>query len=790
MPLILLAALAASGRALAAPAPAPDKESGEPAVICGVPSRPGFEVVVDDILEVCTRLNRAIAENNPDTYGFARSLLQHQVKVLEAWPVTDKTSREDRSTLMEYVLELDAKTHTAWRRASARGDVQKITESAVRPEDPITKAKGRPDGDAGPASPAKIAEAEKQVNVVLPNDPDVRTDLAKAYLGAGQPSDAERNASKAIEFAPMAPDGWSLRSAARMQQGNYSGAYTDAQQALVLDPQNKLAQTVQSYVKESSKNLRGQKPPDLRALLTTINVPGGARQPSDSGKTATGAGLSDGASSAQLLRGGSVRPAADTPSQRLVIESSTKLKLNDKTGALMAATRAIESDPKNPDAWAARAEVSNKLGNYSAAVKDADQALALDPRDAKALRERSFANYNLGNYQRAYEDADNSVKLEPQNALGYLYRAMAREKLGDIPGALKDYQTAASIDPSLKPFFDDAMARRGGGPTLARLGSRARSLGILAVASVLGLSLIAFALRKDTRGAKTAARWLSGFGAYRGTVSAPAKARSGTLPPGTILGGAFKIAGELGRGGMGIVYDAMDTKLDRRVAVKQLRRELAAPDDLDRFLREAKLAAKLKHPNIVSMLTVVDRDGEAFLVFEYVDGQTLDKRLEKTEKFSLKEARPILSDVCSALGYAHAHRIIHRDLKPSNILVDSGGRARVMDFGIAHQARTVSKETTTAPYGTPAYMAPEQAMGRVSPSSDLYALGVTSYELLTGRLPFGANADDKLNRIFASPSKFGLPPAADAFFDQALEPDPSRRFASAAEFLKRLEELG
>jgi serine/threonine-protein kinase len=241
---------------------------------------------------------------------------------------------------------------------------------------------------------------------------------------------------------------------------------------------------------------------------------------------------------------------------------------------------------------------------------------------------------------------------------------------------------------------------------------------------------------------------------------------------------------------MGIVYDAMDTKLDRRVAVKQLRRELAAPGDLERFLREAKLAAKLRHPNIVAVLSVVEQSGEAFIVFEFVDGASLDKRLEGGGKIDLKEARPILADVCGALGCAHGQRIIHRDLKPANILIDISGRARIMDFGIAHQAKTVSKQTATAPWGTPDYMAPEQALGRVSPASDLYALGIMTYEMLTGRLPFGGTAEDKLTKIFAPPSKLGLPSAADAFFDQALEPDPARRFASAEAFLHGFERLG
>jgi tetratricopeptide (TPR) repeat protein len=784
----LIAALALWSHAAPAPAPTPALlDCGDRVDPDSAPDESAKRAAKwnNQLRGYCLKMNNSINRSEQAPGGDQRAMDDYAENMTLAQGLIEKVRSEPTSMEKQAFLikadDLIIRSSNRWG-APAKTEAKKLADPA-----PSGGAAGDP-----AASLARTADLEKKADVILPTNPEMRVDLAKSYIGLGQPADAERNASKAIFLAPMLPDGWALRSAARVQQGNLPGAASDAQRTLALDPQNKLAQTVQSFVNDSSKDLtRHPKLPDLRSLLSAGPVRAGAVRPSDSGKPLHGADLAEGASTALLLRGGPTRPAPDTPSQRLVAEASTKLKLKDKTGALLAATRAIEADPKNPDAWAARAEASNKLGNYAGAIKDAKQALELDPGNAKALRERSFANYNVGKYQEAFDDADKAVKLEPSNALGYLYRAMAREKLGDIPGALKDYETAASLDVSLKPFYEDAMSRHGGGPNMAApTALRGRGLGLLVLAAAGVLGLLALAAKRRRGGVTTAARWLSGFGAYHGTGGAAANPRSGTLPPGTLLGSGFRIAGELGRGGMGIVYDATDTKLDRRVAIKQLRRELASSDDLDRFLREAKLAAQLKHPNIVSVLTVVERDDEAFLVFEYVDGQTLDKRLEASGPLGLKEAGLVLADVCGALGYAHDRRIIHRDLKPSNILIDTGGRARIMDFGIAHQAKTVSKATSTAPWGTPAYMAPEQGMGRVSPASDLFALGVTAYELLTGRLPYAGAAEDKLNKIYAPPSKFGLPGSADAFFDQALEPDPARRFESAVRFLESFQRLG
>lgn len=283
---------------------------------------------------------------------------------------------------------------------------------------------------------------------------------------------------------------------------------------------------------------------------------------------------------------------------------------------------------------------------------------------------------------------------------------------------------------------------------------------------------------------------LAGAGAWawrrrRPTTGLPAPA--GTLGPGTLLGGNFRIERELGRGGMGVVYEATDTALNRKVAVKQLRAELRQdPKEFELFLVEARLVAALKHPNIVEIHSVVDAGGEVCLVFEFVAGNPLNAVLQRARRLDLPVARGLLAQIGAALDYAHGQKIIHRDLKPANVMVTAEGGVKVMDFGLAHQAQqTVARQTRAESWGTPPYMAPEQELGAVSRESDLYSLAVLFYEALTGKLPFpGPNylaQKRELAFVPVSRAASGLPPALDGVFARALHPDPARRFHSAAE---------
>ena len=220
-------------------------------------------------------------------------------------------------------------------------------------------------------------------------------------------------------------------------------------------------------------------------------------------------------------------------------------------------------------------------------------------------------------------------------------------------------------------------------------------------------------------------------------ITAELTARSNALAP------DFVLEREIGRGGMGVVYRGMDVRLERPVAIKVLPESLADVADIrERFLREARTAAKLSHQNIVPIYRADDLRGVVFIVMAYVDGESLADRLAKRGTLPAQELVPILRDVASALDDAHAHGIVHRDIKPENILLDRvTGRALVTDFGIARVAEAKPLTATGQVLGTVHYMSPEQISGDpVDGRSDLYSLGVVAFRALTGRLPFDNEA--------------------------------------------------
>jgi predicted Ser/Thr protein kinase len=219
------------------------------------------------------------------------------------------------------------------------------------------------------------------------------------------------------------------------------------------------------------------------------------------------------------------------------------------------------------------------------------------------------------------------------------------------------------------------------------------------------------------------------------------------------VAGRYSIDRELGRGGMGIVYLARDVQLDRHVAIKLLPPDRAVDDAVRlRFVREARLAAKLSHPNIIPIYAVDEVDGFVFYVMAYVDGETLGERVRARGPMAASEATRVLREVAWALGHAHAQGVVHRDVKPENIMLERGtGRALVTDFGIAAAIGTDESPTVA---GTPEYMSPEQALGgELDARSDVYALGATAYFLVAGRTPFvGARAVDVVAQHVATPA--------------------------------------
>ena len=204
------------------------------------------------------------------------------------------------------------------------------------------------------------------------------------------------------------------------------------------------------------------------------------------------------------------------------------------------------------------------------------------------------------------------------------------------------------------------------------------------------------------------------------------------------LNGRYRLDAQIGAGGMSTVYRAFDAVLERRVAVKLMHREIAADtDQLERFRREARAVAQLSHPHIVGVIDAGEEDGRPYIVFEYVEGETLKDRIRRMGRLPVDEAIAYAIEIARALSAAHARHIVHRDVKPQNVLIDEEGSAKVTDFGIA---RSLDEEGLTAEgrvLGTTDYVSPEQALGHdVNGQSDIYSLGVVLFEMLTGDVPF------------------------------------------------------
>ena len=261
--------------------------------------------------------------------------------------------------------------------------------------------------------------------------------------------------------------------------------------------------------------------------------------------------------------------------------------------------------------------------------------------------------------------------------------------------------------------------------------------------------------------------------------------------------GRYQVQEQIGRGGMAVVYKALDTTLQRTVALKVLAPHLAGdPEFAERFQREAITAANLHHPNIVLIFDVAEQDGVRYIAMEFVEGRTLYAIIQERGSIDFGLAVAIIGQVGAALDYAHRRGAVHRDVKPHNIMIDVGGRVLLTDFGIAQAPEREDSERLTRTgvfMGTPEYISPEQASAlHLDGRSDLYSLGITTYEMLTGRVPFtGATPRLIVAHIQESPpppSSFDaeLPPELDAVMARILAKKPENRFDSAGAFTEAL----
>ncbi len=636
----------------------------------------------------------------------------------------------------------------------------------------------------------RYQEALHLSEITLKSQPEHRDALhnsAGARYGLGDYKGAIADATRAAEVDPNSESAYSIRSLSHYAAGNYLQALEDSKRALALNPNDKTAFSVM-------KLSEGR-------IAPSVKLP--------AGKTAEGLEVErEYQGSVQLANQVEERRRAMTaggtpdPGEKLLRSAAGKIAIKDYWGAVADAQRAVAQSPTAQGYYLLSA-AHNLLGRNAEAARAATEALVLDPNDIAARDARAWAYYRMGRLSEAMADANKSLELGPRNAYAYANRSFIHERLGDFESMVADLRSAATLNPQFEPAHRDALARTNlqsaplPDPSLRRdvrreaaqaERTRRKSFITIMTSSLIGGFLIALGLLHIM-----SSQWSKGAAAQTRAAAATPASGEGVLHLPSALRSAYRIGPVVGQGGMGVVYEAVDRALNRKVAIKMLRPELQTdPRDRARFLGEARTVAALRHPGIVEIYSIVEDDSGLYLVFEFIEGRSLEKLLSEKGRLSLAESKAVIKGVCRALEYAHRHGVVHRDLKPGNIMLTTHGQIKVMDFGIAKVAREARGKLTDTVVGTPYYMAPEQEAGVVRRESDIFALGACLYEMVTGQRPYPAPASTplKLAKEYSAPSKLvPLPGELDGLIDAALEPDPDKRLGSATEFLARLERI-
>jgi tetratricopeptide (TPR) repeat protein len=632
------------------------------------------------------------------------------------------------------------------------------------------------------------------------NNPAYLGTRAQANLGLGHHQAAIDDTNRAVENDDQDERAYMIRSMAYYQMKNYPKALEDAKRTLALNPNN---MTAYQIAKLSRGKVTTADEMNLNAMQKAIQED--VRREYESSEQQQHQFEAD----TKTISPKSLQAKAPSSGDRILdslnMKARSAVNLGDPRGAIKLTNQVLNRAPENIDALYTRAVAENLMGQYEHAVEGATEVLHRDKNHYQSLDARALALVNLKRYHEAIADADRSMSIKPDSPYSYKNRAKAKEGLGDYAGMVDDYEQAARLSGqfeddlreaaqkygiNLEPQTLRALSPKSGlkSEEAAKPASRNKRFIVILASSVTGGLLIAFGLVHIIMGSRSNKKRL--------TLAGTSSATNSSDLAGSALEEGYKVIREVGIGGMGIVYEAVDKALDRKVAIKKMRDEIHNdPRERERFLSEARIVAGLHHPNIVDIHNVFDDEGELFMVFEYVEGSTIDQILSKKGKLSISEAQFIIHGVTAALSYAHTKGIIHRDLKPSNIMITKDGMVKVMDFGIARQAKdamAASTKTNTVA-GTPHYMAPEQEQGIVRKESDMFALGACLYEMLTGERPYPAPATtaSKISKSYQKPSRVAsnLPPELDAFMDAALEPDPDQRIQTASEFRTRLDDI-
>jgi tetratricopeptide (TPR) repeat protein len=599
-----------------------------------------------------------------------------------------------------------------------------------------------------------------------PTDKDALISRSQAGSALGDYSRGYADADAVLRVSPETAGAWTARAAASYGLGNFLQAIEDSRRALALDPNDKTAHELMrlsegrsvSTPKFDNAGLSQSIEREYHGMVQQLNQ-------------------------VESIRRAPVEHPSERAVRRFTESAASRLAVKDYLGAMGDADKALELEPDNRDALFYRAASENLLGRYGDAERDASRGLSIAPSAAFLRDARAWAYIRMGRFADAVADANHSLEIDPKNPYAFANRGHANEGRGDYDAMAADLKTAAELNGQFEPDYRDSARRHGLEPaSLAPEASRglsvtprARSFGVMLLFTLAGGLLIGLGLMHVGNGFRESRRQRE-------------------LPPSKIEQ-HYELGKAIGQGGMGIVYEARDKKLKRPVAIKMLREEFqldaAAKNAL---VEEATTVAELHHPSIVDIHDVEQDERGVYLVFERLEGRTLDELIAEQKRLPLDEIKRVLGPVCSALDYAHAHDVVHRDLKPGNIMLTKEGGVKVLDFGISRHAALrggKSATTTQTVVGTPHYMAPEQEYGVIRRENDVFALGAVLYEMVTGVRPYDGTTPAKLAKSYLRPSTRvpGLSVEFDALIDRALEPDPDKRVATPAEFWKQLDAI-
>jgi tetratricopeptide (TPR) repeat protein/tRNA A-37 threonylcarbamoyl transferase component Bud32 len=644
----------------------------------------------------------------------------------------------------------------------------------------------------------KTEAAIAAASTAYPDNPSVQAAAASYYNETKNYAMAEKTASNAIALDENSPAAYKARALARASLEDRKGAIEDIKKAMAIDPQDESARVLSALL-ESRKSAA-----TLRSVASVEEIKRALGAYDESPEAVQGAGAAgEGGDRAAVQQ-----QAPDYARSKAYLKTAlSKTSLGDYEQAVRYSGLAIEKDPANNEAYLERANAYNFLGRYDDAVRDATHVIGKEPANLQAFNMRAWALNRKGQAAAAESDASRAIGLNPGFADAWFNRALAYEKQGDYRRMLEDFKQAASLSGAYAARYQDAVAQYG--PRVPGFAGQGAALAAKAAGGEPGrggkrnpmsrfLLTLFFTL---TGGAMVAMGLIHVVTSGRETraVAAARATHPDVLSPSVfyegVATGKYKIERKLGEGAMGVVYEATDQSLGRKVAIKKMGDEIKVNErEKQRFLEEARTVALLHHPNIVEIYTIFEEDDNIYLVFEHVDGTPLDKVLDKEARLPFEQAAQLFGETAGALAYAHSKNVVHRDLKLSNLMLSAEGWVKVMDFGLARRAKeSLARASSKEVVGSPAYMSPEQDLGVSSPESDIYALGVCFYEALSGVLPF-QGPDFHHQKTHPSYQKLsemvpGLPKGVDALVAKCLSPDPESRFHSAEDFRRALDAI-